>query len=399
MARSPSKPLFMAYEFPPAGFVFWPVGTGDSTTVVVDKDDAVLQVDLHHLSKSEDDDEVHVPIVDELVRLLPKRDGRPYLAGFALTHPDKDHIRGFADLLDRVDIGQIWHTPRIFREYEEDLCDDACAFKEEVERRREVTMEEGEDTPSGDRVLVIGHDDVFSEGTYKDFPERWRAFPGKCYTDLDGTDHSDAFQAFIHAPFKDGSAGERNETSLALHFTVQNDGGEGRVLLLGDLSYPSLRRVVDKTKEKERQHRLDCEGLLAPHHCSKSAMYWKGEGDDEAVLKQDILDDFEEALGDDGRVIASCDETFSDEKGRNPPHLRARRRYEEIVADGHFVCTHEYGAPVSFRVAADGCTLEEAETTQTQDERDTPKKTAADAVREARGTTAPPTQEVGFGSR
>jgi len=389
----------MAFELPPSGFVFWPVGTGDSTTIVVDDGSAVLQIDLHHLSKSEDDDEVHVPIVDELVRLLPKRDGRPYLAGFALTHPDKDHILGFADLLDRVKIGQIWHTPGIFREYKKDLCDDACTFKEEVERRREVTVKRGDDTSSGDRVLVIGHDDIFTEGKYKNFPERWRAFPGKCYTDLDGADHGDAFQAFIHAPFKDTSAGERNETSLALHVTVRNDTGEGRILLFGDLSYPSLRRVVDKTKEKKRQHRLDCEALLAPHHCSKGTMYWDGENDNKAVLKDDILRDFEEALSDDGRVIASCDETFSDEKGKNPPHLKARRRFEEIVAGGHFVCTHEYGAPVSFRVDSNGCVLEEAETTQTQDERNTSKKTAADAVREARGTTAPPSQEVGFGSK
>ena len=389
----------MAFELPPSGFVFWPVGTGDSTTVVVDNTEAVLQVDLHHLSKSEDDDEVHVPIVDELVRLLPKKNGRPYLAGFALTHPDKDHILGFEDLLDRVDIGQIWHTPRIFREYTDDLCDDACAFKKEVERRREATMKQGADTPSLDRVLIIGHDDIFSEGKYKGFPERWRAYPGKSYSGLDGTDHGDAFQAFIHAPFKDGSAGDRNETSLALHISVQSEGGEGRVLLLGDLGYPSLRRIVDKTKEKDRQNRLDCEALLAPHHCSKGTMYWKGEDDDEAVLKQDIMDDFDEALGDDGRVVASCDEDFSDKKGKNPPHLKARDRYEEIVADDHFVCTHEYGAPVSFRIDADGCTLEDAETTQTQDERNTPKKTAADAVRAARGTTAPPTQEVGFGSR
>lgn len=389
----------MTFQLPNSGIVFWPVGTGDSTTVVVDKDSAILQVDLHHLSKSEDDDEVHVPIVDELVRLLPKRNGRPYLAAFALTHPDKDHTCGFADLLERVEIGQIWHTPRIFREYDKDLCDDACAFKEEVQRRREVTMEKGEDTPSGDRVLVIGHDDIFADGTYEDFPVCWRAFPGKCYSELDGTNHGDAFQAFIHAPFKDGCAGERNETSLALHVTVQNDGGAGRVLLFGDLSYPSLRRVVDKTKGKDRQHRLDCDALLAPHHCSKRTMYWKSEGDDEAVLKQDIMDDFEEALADDGRVVASCDADFSDDEGKNPPHLKARRRYEEIVAAGHFVCTHEYGAPVSFRVDADGCTLEDAETTQTQDERNTAAVTPADAVRAARGTTAPPIQEVGFGCR
>ena len=387
----------MAFELPESGFVLWPVGTGDSTTVVVNKSEAVFQVDLHHLTKSEDDDEVYVPIVDELVRLLPKRNGRPYLAAFGLTHPDKDHILGFAELLERVDIGQIWHTPRIFREYGKDLCEDAKAFKQEVERRREVAMKKGDDTPSGDRVLVIGHDDIFAEGKYKGFPERWRAFPGKCYSELDGKDHGDAFQAFIHAPFKDGSAGERNETSLALHITVQNDGGEGRILLLGDLSYPSLRRVIDKTKEKGKQHRLDCEALLAPHHCSKGTMYWQEEGDNEAVLKQDIMDDFEEALDPDGHVIASCNDDFSDEKGKNPPHLKARKRYEEIVADGHFVCTHEYGAPVSFLVDGQGCSLEEAETTKSQDVKNTSALTAADAVRAARGSDVPPTKEVGFG--
>lgn len=389
----------MAFELPPSGIVFWPVGTGDSTTIIVDKDSTVFQVDLCHLSVSEDDDEVRVPIVDELVRLLPERNGRPYLAGFALTHPDKDHILGFADLLERIDIGQIWHTPRVFREYKKDLCDDACAFKEEVERRRAITMKRGEDTASQDRVLIIGHDDVFVEGTYQGFPECWRAFPGKWYSDIDGTNHGDAFQAFIHAPFKGDGAEKRNEESLALHVTIKNDGREGRVLLLGDLSYPSLRRIVDKTKEKNRQHRLDCEVLLVPHHCSKSAMYWEGENDRGVVLKQDIMNDFDEALGNDGRIIASCDDNFSDKKGKNPPHLKARHRYEEIVADGHFICTHAYGAPVSFRVDANGCTLEEAETTKTQDERNTPKKTAADAVRAARGTTAPPSQEVGFGSR
>lgn len=387
----------MTFQLPPSGLVFWPVGTGDCTTIVVDSNSVVFQVDLHHLSKADDDDEVHVPIVDELVRLLPKRNGSPYLAGFALTHPDKDHVLGFAELLERVDIGQIWHTPRIFREYRVDLCEDACAFKEEVERRRAVTMRRGDQTGSGDRVLVIGHDDIFADGKYANFPERWRAFPGKCYSDLDGTNHGDALQVFIHAPFKDGSAGERNETSLALHVSVQHDGGEGHVLLLGDLSYPSLRRVIDKTKEKARQHRLDCEVLLAPHHCSKGTMYWMDEDEHEAILKQDILDEFEGLLCEGGLVIASCDEAFSDEKGKNPPHLKARYRYEEIVSDGHFLCTHEYGAPISFRVGAEGFTLEEAETAGTQDERNTPKQTAADAVRAARGTSAPPTQEVGFG--
>ena len=60
--------------------------------------------------------------------LLPEDDGKPSLAVFVLTHPDEDHCLGFKDLLKRVKIGEIWFTPRVFREYSKDLSDDAKAF-------------------------------------------------------------------------------------------------------------------------------------------------------------------------------------------------------------------------------------------------------------------------------
>lgn len=40
---------------PIRGAVFWPVGTGDSTTVVVDET-VVLQVDLHDMAKADDEE-------------------------------------------------------------------------------------------------------------------------------------------------------------------------------------------------------------------------------------------------------------------------------------------------------------------------------------------------------
>jgi len=386
----------MSTILPKSGFVFWPVGTGDSTTVVLDKDNTILQVDLHHLSKSEEDGDDHEPIIDNLVKLLPKRNGMPFLASFALSHPDKDHILGFEDLNRRVNIGQIWHTPRIFRENNSDLCDDAISFKNEVERRRIVTMAKGESTPSGDRVLIIGHDDIFSEGKYQNFPECWRACPGDIVKEVDGCKF-DNFEAFIHAPFKDGNKTERNETSLSLHVTLTNDGGQGRLLLFGDLSYPMLRRIVDKTKEKDRQERLDTDLLLAPHHCSKSAMYVKDENNNE-VLRQDILDDFDKMVGDQGCIIASCESDFSDEKGKNPPHLKARHRYEEIVASkNQFICTHEFGGPVSYGINSNGCTLQDSRSLNNTELSHRNGSSLSIAIEKARGPESPPTQEVGFG--
>ncbi len=150
----------MTTEMPSRGAVFWPIGTGDSTTIVID-DDSVMQIDLHDMAKADADDTPEVPVVDELVACLPLRDGKPYLAVFALTHADKDHCLGFADLLAKVTIGELWATPRLWREYDEDgapdICDDARAFQEEAERRVEAVraaVDRGEEPASGDRIIV-----------------------------------------------------------------------------------------------------------------------------------------------------------------------------------------------------------------------------------------------------
>ncbi|WP_217358814.1 hypothetical protein [Thalassococcus sp. S3] len=135
--------------FDEAKLMFWPVGTGDSTTVVI-QDGIVLQVDLRDLHSADEADDDHAALVDALVENLPTVDGKPYLSTFARTHPDKDHIQGFEDLLDRVTIGEIWFTPRVFIENDQDLCDDAVAFKEEAERRVQETINLGGDVGAGD---------------------------------------------------------------------------------------------------------------------------------------------------------------------------------------------------------------------------------------------------------
>jgi len=50
---------------------FWPVGNGDSTTIIVDSE-TYLQVDLNHLEKSDDDTDASWAVVYELSKRLPK---------------------------------------------------------------------------------------------------------------------------------------------------------------------------------------------------------------------------------------------------------------------------------------------------------------------------------------
>jgi len=425
-------------ELPRQGLVFWPVGTGDSTTIVLD-DEHVVQVDLHDMAMADGDGAVVAAVVDRLAEVLPQRDGRPYLAAFILTHADADHCLGFADLLDKVTIGELWATPRLWREYTENnlsLCEDAEAFHKEAERRvaaAEKAVADGKQPSSGDRIRVVGYDTEHSEHAYSQLPDEYLSYPGEAVTSIDGEDVSDRFEAFIHAPFKDDCAAARNDTSLALQVTLTDEDGDvGHVLLLGDLAYETIRKIFTFSEANGRPERLTWEVLLTPHHCSKKVMYVPEDGKD--VLKQDVLDLFEaHSAGAATIVVSSAAFPASNKSGDNPPHVIARERYEEIAAD--LVCSGEYPdadspRPIVFGMDETGFALLDPETTESVSKSASSrggkglgllaalaatavvgehlrrKQDAArglDQVRRgvtaARGTDAAPQQAVGFGSR
>lgn len=390
-----SKQKLMLVKLPPQGFVFWPVGSGDSTTIAVG-DDVFMQVDIRHLTcADEDDDDPRVAIIDHLEKILPQVGGKPYLSVFVLTHPDEDHCRGFADLLKRVTIGELWHTPRVFREYPRDLSDDAIAFRKEAKRRVAKTIQGGE-VGAGDRVRVIGYDGLLKEDDYKGFPADRLTVPGNAIVELDGEDCSDRFRAFVHAPFKDDCEGDRNDTSVALQVTLLKEQAAGRALIFGDLCYPTVKRIFDSSNDDDVRWNV----FLAPHHCSKSVMYWKGEGESEETLRQDILDAIESAADSPGYIVASSQPIPSSNKpGDNPPHAKAKERYEEIVPDA-FLCTQEHPneetpEPIIFALGEDGLKYQEP-----QQKGDAQKsRSVAAAVVEARGSSDPPARRVGFGKR
>jgi hypothetical protein len=205
------------------------------------------------MAKAEGGEESAWPIVDELERLLPIKEGRPFLSVFALTHPDRDHILGFSELLKRVTIGEIWHTPRIFRDHYEDepLCDDAEAFRREVERRRKAIIGDPKNVKSGDNLHIIGYDDILNEDKYKDFPRERISIPGNSITTLDEIEVSNDFEAFVHAPFIDDAEDSRNNTSLSLQVVLKELGGSGKALFFGDREYLTIKQIFEVTIEKK----------------------------------------------------------------------------------------------------------------------------------------------------
>lgn len=388
--------------------VFWPVGTGDSTTLVLKPGEIVLQIDLHHLEKAESKEEPEWPIVDHLVRILPKKkNGRPYLAAFVLTHPDLDHVQGFAELLKKVDIGELWHTPKIFRDHEnqESMCDDAKAFRKEADRRRKAIIASPETVKSGDRLRVIGHDDILKDEKYNKLPDEFKSRPGDILRIVDGSDLSKDFAAFIHAPFKDDQAKDKNNTSLALNAVIWEGNKCGQFFFFGDREYPTIKRIFEKTESTTSEGNagntpyLFWDVMLCAHHCSKAVMYWKDEADAMEIFKKDIMDYIEKYSRDrKGYVVVSAHSNFTNGDGDYPPHKKARAQYEKIVEAGHFICTHEYPSknkpvPLVFVVGTKGV--------QFEDHRKKNQGPAAlsSAVAFARGGVAPPSLQLGFGGK
>lgn len=108
------------------------------------------------------------------------------------------------------------------------------------------------------------------------------------------------------------------------------------------------------------------------------------------------MQDFENARLACHFIVASCLANFTDGEGDLPPHLRARKRYEEIVERGSFVCTHEHPnilrpEPIVFVVDQNGFRYQPA-----AGKAEIARSVAA-AVESARGGDKPPREQVGFG--
>jgi hypothetical protein len=381
-------------ELPSRGVVFWPVGEGDSTTVVVDTDGdekTIVQIDIHNLECADDEDDPRVPIVDQLVEVLPKTaDGRPYLAAFGLTHADEDHCLGFAELLENVVIGDLWFSPYILRD-EPDLCDDAEAFCKEARRRIKKNIDG--DVGSGDRVRVIGYHDLLKEEQYVGLPEECLTPPGSAFSAIDGREFGDVFRVFVHGPVGSEDEIERNDTSLAMQVTVAEEGVPLRLLLLGDLAYPGVKRVFDEGEDDN----LAWNVLLAPHHCSRSVFYF-AEGDEkEPTLKDDLVDVLRKSSVEPAWAVASCGPVPSkNQPGDDPPHADALARYEEIASEAVLVTGEHPNVaapePVRFEVN-EGAVMYLEPTGQ----RSATRQRVSEAVIGARGAAEPPRQPVGFG--
>lgn len=342
---------------------FYPVDNGDCNLIEVENGPKILW-DCKFRKTVENEDNKDYDVINELTASkLLKKEGLPFVDAFILSHADKDHCHGFKDkfyLGDPADItnedkeackiliGELWYSPRVL--IEENMSDDAVAFKEEAERRLELYRSNPvEADKDGNRLRIIGYADdqdllgvaelVYVPGTQLNYVN------GKTYNN---------FRMFIHSPFKDMiEDADRNETSIAMQFRFDYDKkhpNAGKLMLAGDAEWRVWDQIMAVNKDEENLHWNLFE---APHHCSWTFFSDDRENGDMNQASIDFLD-----MREENAFIVSSSKYIS-HMDSNPPCLKAKNRYVERVGKDHFVCTGgnkngDTPSPIRFVLEKDG---------------------------------------------
>ena len=280
--------------------------------------------------------------------------------------------------------GRSGATPHPFEEPDADICDDARAFRKEARRRLGVRAPRA----SGDRIRVVGSAEARKDCRVA-IPEECALDPSSLVATLDG--QAVNVEALLLGPDSDVPIdAQRNAASLGMRVTVQGASGSLRALLLGDMGHDELTRVFARDY-------LTWDVLLAPHHCSTTALCLdSGSG----PVDDELMSAIEATRSTCAYIVASAGKIpSSDKDGADPPHARAKRAYERLVQAGHFVCTGEHFAaprklaPIAFDANRSGCGYVPLRNTQPARRRPRPGRPAVRAADTLRLTAMSATGE------
>lgn len=301
---------------------FFASGNGDS--VLLEAGGTTIMTDIHYCQAHADSDDDSKPDFAPMIRKACASDK---LNLFVLTHPDKDHLGGAAEIFHlgspddwdsdpdegepKILVEEIWCSPYAVNAYDEA---DSKPLLDEIRRRHDL-----KGTPAakkaGNRLVIRSVDDAEVSGTFGN--AAWRVLaPTEAEAD-------------IPKPKKGEKAESCNRTSLGIQWTVTVYGGKNRILLLGDATVDVLERIHSDIL-REDPNALDWDILLAPHHCSRRSLgrVTNPEKDEEFEESEEALEVLGRQQGD-GHIVSSSRRFGRD---KSPPSTHARNRYYKILA-------------------------------------------------------------------
>ena len=325
--------------------VFYPVGNGDTTQIVLSGGRRVL-FDFCHRDRAEDTDTPEIDLKSRLKDELKAVD-RDYFDVVAFTHADLDHIQGSTDFFElqhakkyqgegRIKIRELWvPAAMLLEEADKDHQQEEFVLLRQEARHR---LLEGKD------ILVFSKPKALADWLEPRLKERGEAASARDHLFIDaGTIvpgfslASDGVEFFCHSPFiKHCDEGDiiRNRASLVFNVRFLADGAYYDYLEVGDATWEEMEDIVRTTRYHKNDDRLAWDLYNIPHHCSYLALSDE-KGDKETEPKPLIKDLLR--LGKKDSYIVSCSKPIPDIKESyeqvQPPHIQARNTYERYLKE------------------------------------------------------------------
>lgn len=324
---------------------FYPVGNGDCSQIVLSNKKRLL-FDYCHRRNAEDEDDpridLHQTLNDEL-----RAAGRKDFDVVAFTHLDDDHIAKSTEFFhlehakkyqneDRKKIRELWVPAAAI--LEKGLTGEAAVLRSEARHRLK----------NGQGIRVFSKpsnlkDWLESENLSLEDRKHLITDAGQLVPGFDLG--KDGVEFFVHSPFVKHANDEtisRNESAIILHATFEVDYRKTRYLIVGDSTWEILEEIVDITRKKERDVRLQWDIYNVPHHCSYLALSSE-KGEERTVPVKNVqwlLDQCQK-----GAIAVSSSDPIPTTDTIDPPHRQAASTYRKTITDnnGHkFVVTMEY---------------------------------------------------------
>ncbi len=331
---------------------FYPLGNADCCRIDLECGKKIL-FDYAATRSPDDDDDPRCDLPKELRDDLNDND-RDFFDVVAFSHLDIDHFKGATEFFylehakkyqgkDRVKMEIMWVPAALITEPSPED-DEARILQKEARHRFRKGM----------GIRVFSRPKRLKKWCDKndiDFNNRLHLISdaGKVTQEFSIADHKAEF--FIHSPFairqNEKTVEDRNEDSLVVHVTFEINAVRTKVLFLADSTHDVLAQIVDITKAKKNDSRLEWDIVKLPHHCSYLSI-----GPDKGKTKTKAVEQVDWLYGEQGQKGGIAVSTSNpvpaanseEDKDVQPPHRQAANYYKKIVndIDGQFVVTMEH---------------------------------------------------------
>lgn len=342
---------------------FYPLGNADTTLIQLEKGKNIL-FDYMHVKASEDSKDKRCDLKAELNKVV-SADAYDVVC---FTHLDKDHVCGAQDYFhfdhnktlqggDRKKINEIWVPAEAITESKNDCNESAKVIQ--VEARYRLRNNYGIKVFSRPKKLKEWCDK--NEGYDYETIKHCIVNAGETVDSV--TLANDGAEFFSHCPFYSESKEiDRNNNGIVVQCTFDNSH-QSALILAADVGYEVWENIINITKDKDNQGRLEWDLFHISHHCSyKSLAAEKGK---EKTDPSDTIRWLYENQGRSGGVLISpsdpIPEKFGPAEGEQPPHKQAYNYYDEDATGNVKVTmeepTKENPKPMKFSVGSDGVKL------------------------------------------